>query len=133
LRPGDLLVAFTDGVTDALNPAGEEFGEARLKDVLRAALGASAGEMSEKLAGEVRDWIGDAEQHDDVTIVVVEVAPEGGRSSVAAQGDDGIDPGRSTRRRRSRQQCDAYQRQRRRRDSRRIRWRDVEEEAADEA
>ena len=63
-----MLVAFTDGVTDALNSAGEEFGEARLKDVLRAAVGAPAGEVSEKLAGLLRDWIGNAEQHDDLTL-----------------------------------------------------------------
>ena len=73
LRAGDLLVAFTDGVTDALNSAGEEFGEERLKDVLRAAVGASAGEVSERLAGTMRDWIGNAEQHDDLTFVVVAV------------------------------------------------------------
>ena len=36
LRPGDLLVAFTDGVTEARNADGEEFGEERLKDLLRA-------------------------------------------------------------------------------------------------
>jgi hypothetical protein len=35
LRTGDLLVAFTDGLTEALNSAGEEFGEVRLKEVLR--------------------------------------------------------------------------------------------------
>ena len=73
LRAGDLLVAFTDGVTDALNSAGEEFGEERLKDVLRAAVGASAGEVSERLADTMRDWIGSAEQHDDLTFVVVAV------------------------------------------------------------
>jgi sigma-B regulation protein RsbU (phosphoserine phosphatase) len=71
LRAGDLLVAFTDSVTDALNFAGEEFGEERLKAVLRAAVGASAGEVSERLAATMRDWIGDAEQHDDLTFVVV--------------------------------------------------------------
>ena len=73
LRAGDLLVAFTDGVTDALDGAGEEFGEERLKEVLRAAVGASAGEVSERLAGTMRDWIGNAEQHDDMTFVVVAV------------------------------------------------------------
>jgi sigma-B regulation protein RsbU (phosphoserine phosphatase) len=73
LRAGDLLVAFTDGVTDALNTAGDEFGEARLKSVLRAAVGLSAGEVSTRLAATMRDWIGDAEQHDDVTVVVAAV------------------------------------------------------------
>ena len=73
LRTGDLLVAFTDGVTEALNSAGEEFGEERLKDVLRAAVGAPADEISARLAGTMRDWIGNAEQHDDLTFVVVAV------------------------------------------------------------
>ena len=73
LRAGDLLVAFTDGVTDALNSAGEEFGEERLKDVLRAAAGISAAEVSERLAATMRDWIGSAEPHDDLTFVVVAI------------------------------------------------------------
>ena len=73
LRTGDLLVAFTDGVTEALNSAGEEFGEERLKEVLCAAVGAPADEISARLAGTMRDWIGNAEQHDDLTFVVVAV------------------------------------------------------------
>lgn len=82
LRAGDLLVAFTDGVTDALNAAGEEFGDERLKEVLRAAVGASAGEVSERLAGTMRDWVGNAEQHDDVTFVVVAInSGQGGTPS----------------------------------------------------
>jgi putative ABC transport system permease protein len=71
LQPGDLLVAFTDGVTEALNAAGEEFGEDRLKEVLRASVGAPADAISKRLADTMRDWIGDAEQHDDLTFVVV--------------------------------------------------------------
>ena len=39
LLPGDVLVAFTDGVSEALNPAGEEFGEARLEALLVGAIG----------------------------------------------------------------------------------------------
>ena len=41
LHPGDVLIVFTDGVTEALNPADEEFGEDRLKEVLRAVGGLS--------------------------------------------------------------------------------------------
>jgi putative ABC transport system permease protein len=73
LRPGDVVVAFTDGVTDALNHEGEEFGEERLKEVLRGAVGAPADQISTGLAGAMRDWIGDAEQHDDLTFVVIAV------------------------------------------------------------
>jgi len=73
LRPADLLVAFTDGVTEALNVEGEEFGEERLKDLLRGAAGAPAAEISSVLENRMREWIGAAEQHDDLTFVVVTV------------------------------------------------------------
>ena len=73
LRAGDLLVAFTDGVTEARNADGEEFGEDRLKDFLRGAVGASADEISSTLADRMREWIAGAEQHDDVTFVIAAV------------------------------------------------------------
>ena len=73
LRSGDLLVAFTDGVTEALNAGGEEFGEERLKDLLRGAVGATAEEVSATLAERMREWGAGAEQHDDLTFVVVAV------------------------------------------------------------
>ena len=73
LRPGDLLVAFTDGVTEARDPSGEEFGEERLKDFLRGAVEASAEEISSTLADRIREWIAGAEQHDDVTFVIAAV------------------------------------------------------------
>lgn len=74
LCPGDLLVSFTDGVTEALNIEGEEFGEERLKELLRGAdRSAAAEEISSRLAGRMREWIGGAEQYDDLTFVVVAV------------------------------------------------------------
>jgi predicted permease len=73
LCPGDLLVAYTDGLVEARNPAGDEFGEDRLRDVLRGAIGASPAEVVSLLAEEVRTWIASAEQHDDVTFVVATV------------------------------------------------------------
>jgi sigma-B regulation protein RsbU (phosphoserine phosphatase) len=76
LLPGDVLVAFTDGVSEALNPAGEEFGEARLEALLVAAVGASADEISARLTAAMREWIADAEPHDDLTFVVVALHEE---------------------------------------------------------
>jgi predicted permease len=73
LRGGDLFVAFTDGVPEALNAGGEEFGEERLKDLLRRGVGASAEEVSATLAGQLRAWIAGTEQHDDLTFVVAVV------------------------------------------------------------
>jgi sigma-B regulation protein RsbU (phosphoserine phosphatase) len=71
LRPGDLLVAFTDGVTEALNLKGEEFGEQRLKDLLCRTAGAPAQDIASKLRDAMREWIGDAEQHDDLTFLAM--------------------------------------------------------------
>lgn len=73
LHPGDVVVAFTDGLIDAVNGEGEDFGEERLKDVLRGTMGTPADEIATRLASAVREWIGDAEQHDDVTFVVVAI------------------------------------------------------------
>ena len=73
LRAGDLFVAFTDGVPEARNANGEEFGEERLKDLLRSGIGGSAEQVSATLAARVRDWIAGAEQYDDLTFVVAVV------------------------------------------------------------
>ena len=74
LREGDLLVAFTDGVTEALNPNGVEFGDERLKQVLRSCTHLPALEISKRLSAELKRWIADAPQHDDLTVVVLKVA-----------------------------------------------------------
>ncbi|HEY6344778.1 MAG TPA: SpoIIE family protein phosphatase [Bryobacteraceae bacterium] len=73
LLPGDLMVAFTDGVPEALNAKGEEFGEERLKELVRGSRDCGAEEILATISSEVRDWMGAAEQHDDVTIVVMKV------------------------------------------------------------
>jgi len=73
LRSGDLLVAFTDGVTEALNPSQEEFGEQRLKALLQSVVHLPAGEISKRITQELRSWIADAEQHDDMTFIVLKV------------------------------------------------------------
>jgi putative ABC transport system permease protein len=73
LRPGDVLVAFTDGVPEAHNPAGEEFGEDRLKQVVGAAVTLPAAAITEKISAALERWIQDAEQYDDLTFVVMKV------------------------------------------------------------
>ena len=73
LKPGDVLVAFTDGVTEALNVAEEEFGEERLKDLLRGIVHLPASEISSRIADTLRGWIKDTNQYDDLTFVVMKV------------------------------------------------------------
>jgi sigma-B regulation protein RsbU (phosphoserine phosphatase) len=73
LSPGDLLAVFTDGVTEALNPAEEEFGEDRLKHLLRNVVHLPVEEISSRISGELRNWIRDAAQYDDLTFVLLKV------------------------------------------------------------
>jgi sigma-B regulation protein RsbU (phosphoserine phosphatase) len=73
LQSGDVLVAFTDGVTEALNTAEEEFGEERLKDLLRGVIHLPAAEISARISGGLRDWIKDTDQYDDLTFIVMKV------------------------------------------------------------
>jgi len=73
LHSGDILAVYTDGVTEAVNPAGVEFGEERLRSILVEALSLSARESAEKIIAEVLDWQGQAAQHDDITLIVVKI------------------------------------------------------------
>jgi phosphoserine phosphatase RsbU/P len=73
LQSGDLLVAFTDGVPEAQNPAEEEFGEERLKDLLRKVAHLPVQEISAHISTELKNWIKDAAQYDDLTFIVMKV------------------------------------------------------------
>jgi len=73
LCPGDVLLAFTDGVPEAHNPENEEFGEERLQQLLRQTAHLPANEISARLSDEMKDWIRDAEQYDDLTFIVMKV------------------------------------------------------------
>ncbi|MFQ5926802.1 MAG: PP2C family protein-serine/threonine phosphatase [Terriglobia bacterium] len=69
LAPGDTLVVFTDGVTEALSDAGEEFGETRLIETLRAHRDLSVDTLLITLASTVQQFSG-SEQEDDLTLLV---------------------------------------------------------------
>ena len=73
MESGDLLVAYTDGVTEALNPAGEEFGEERLISIVAESLKLTACELTQTIIANLKEWQRDAPQHDDVTFVVAKV------------------------------------------------------------
>ena len=81
LAPGDLLALFTDGVTEAPAPDGEEFGAERLADLLRAHLDRPLDAALQAVLDALSDWSGPVAPHDDVTLVLARVqggSPQGG-------------------------------------------------------
>ena len=73
MRAGDLLIAYTDGVTEALNTAGEEFGEERVLEAVDSVAQESADEVRAELVKRIEDWCLGASQHDDLTFIVMKV------------------------------------------------------------
>lgn len=76
LHGGDVLVAYTDGVVEALNPQQEEFGEARLSDIVRSSLSLSAAEIGKRIAERLQAFAAESPQWDDITLVVMKAKPE---------------------------------------------------------
>lgn len=83
LLPGDALIVFTDGVIEALDEKGNEFGEARLLNLVRPLQAASADLLRDLLMAELNAFTGSARQHDDITCLTLRVVPE---ASAAARG-----------------------------------------------
>jgi serine phosphatase RsbU (regulator of sigma subunit) len=74
LSPGDVIVAFSDGVSEALNEAGDEFTDERLLTSVTAHRAGNPQELLSGLLADVRQFCGRATPNDDVTIVVVRYA-----------------------------------------------------------
>jgi serine phosphatase RsbU (regulator of sigma subunit) len=73
LDSGDLVVFYTDGVVEALNKKGKMYGFERFLEVIKDNSGLDADIFLEKLIDDVNRFVGKAEQHDDLTIVVIKV------------------------------------------------------------
>ena len=71
LQPGDVLVVFSDGVSEALNPQGEEFEDARILQTLTETTAGNARERLQALFGSVRAFTAEAPQNDDITVLVI--------------------------------------------------------------
>jgi len=74
LEPGDAVVLYTDGVTEAMNPAGEFFAQDSLEPVQRLVelyAHLSAKDLLEAVLWELKQFIAGAEQHDDITVVTI--------------------------------------------------------------
>jgi len=70
LAPGDILVLYTDGITEATNSNGEEFGEYRLLDTLESHSNLPLGFLFQSVVGAVQQFGSGGEQQDDITLVI---------------------------------------------------------------
>lgn len=73
LGKGDVLVMYTDGVTEAVDKSETMFGDDRLREVVRASAGLPAAGMLAAIRDRVFSFCGDADQFDDITILVLKV------------------------------------------------------------
>ena len=70
---GDVIVLYTDGVTEAMDSAGELFGDAALGQVVAGQRDLDATGIRERVLRDVRAFVGDAEPHDDMTMIILKV------------------------------------------------------------
>jgi sigma-B regulation protein RsbU (phosphoserine phosphatase) len=73
LISGDILVLYTDGITEAINDQEEAFGLERLIRIIRSHGELSAKNLIDKIQGEVMSFAGNQPQFDDITLMVLKV------------------------------------------------------------
>jgi sigma-B regulation protein RsbU (phosphoserine phosphatase) len=82
LSPDDWLVLYTDGINEAQNAGAEEFGTDRFVDVIEAGTGLAAAPFVDRVMSEHADFVGDAQQFDDITLIAVKwTAPSADRNN----------------------------------------------------
>ena len=73
VAPGDVIALYTDGVSEAMNPESDFFGESRLSQVIEQHGHMSSEDLKHQVLNEVESFVAGAEQHDDMTMILVKV------------------------------------------------------------
>jgi sigma-B regulation protein RsbU (phosphoserine phosphatase) len=73
LRPGDLYLLFTDGITEAMNASDDCFGEQRLAEIVEVDGDLPAAELRERVLRAIETFVGGAPRHDDMTMILLKV------------------------------------------------------------
>ena len=71
LEPGDVVVAYTDGITEAMNTAGQEWGLAELVEACQVSSGEGARSVLSNVRTRLRRWVGERAQYDDMTLLAL--------------------------------------------------------------
>jgi sigma-B regulation protein RsbU (phosphoserine phosphatase) len=74
IEPGDTFIAFTDGISESMNSAEEEWGEAALIETVKTCYGLSPAETITRIMQAADKFVAGAKQHDDMTLVVLRAA-----------------------------------------------------------
>jgi sigma-B regulation protein RsbU (phosphoserine phosphatase) len=93
LGVGDVVLLFTDGVTEAMNEAGEPFGEERLAALVEEHGELPFEELRERILREIRAFVGGASLHDDLTLVLLKVDNVGGPDGAPLRGVVDVEAG----------------------------------------
>jgi serine phosphatase RsbU (regulator of sigma subunit) len=72
LNPGDVLLAYSDGLTEAENPQGEMLGEEGVKKVILAEAPSGSQQLEQKLLAKIQDFTAGRSLTDDITLIIVE-------------------------------------------------------------
>jgi sigma-B regulation protein RsbU (phosphoserine phosphatase) len=80
VHPGDLLVMFSDGVTEAENGSGEDFGEARLLAAICNNWHADTRDLCDEVLSHLRSFLGDLDPQDDQTLMIIRPQPSAAES-----------------------------------------------------
>jgi serine phosphatase RsbU (regulator of sigma subunit) len=73
LTAGDVIVLYTDGISEAMNPDSDLFGDTRLSRIVEEHGHLDSGELRERIMREIEAFVGVADQHDDMTMILLKV------------------------------------------------------------
>jgi serine phosphatase RsbU (regulator of sigma subunit) len=73
LNTGDVIVLYTDGITEAMNDESDLFGDSRLSRIVEEHGHLESGELRERILREIEAFVGSAHQHDDMTMILMKI------------------------------------------------------------
>src|SRR5262249_37221220 len=85
LNAGDLYLFFTDGISEAMNAHDDCFGEHRLGQLVESHADLPSDQLRERMLREIASFVGDAPQHDDMTMILLKVDESASRSPLNAE------------------------------------------------
>jgi sigma-B regulation protein RsbU (phosphoserine phosphatase) len=77
IHEDDIFVLFTDGISEAMNAADDCFGEARLGRIVEEHAHLPSDQLRERILREIAAFVGDAPQHDDMTMILLRIGDIG--------------------------------------------------------